>query len=85
MPGRQIRVEDAVVRAVQRKRVELGFPVDAADGTVISQLTREGMEARLEAKRRRDRAALYADWAQERDLFEDGGAAMRAAIRDGIA
>lgn len=85
MPGRQVRVEEAVVTAVHKNRVELGFAADAADGAVISELTREAMEARLEAKRKRDRATVYADWAQERDLLEDAGAAMRAAIQDGIA
>lgn len=85
MPGRQVRLEEEVVMAVHEKRLELGFPADAADGAVISELTREAMEARLEARRQRELAALYADWAQERDLIEDAGAAMRAAIQDGIA
>lgn len=85
MPGRQVRVDEAVVRTVHQRRRELGFPVDAADGTVISQLTREAIEARLEANRKRERSALYAEWAQERDLLDAAGAEMRAAVRDGIA
>lgn len=85
MPGRQVRVDEAVVRTVHQRRRELGFPVDAADGTVISQLTREAIEARLEANRKRERSALYAEWARERDLLDAAGAEMRAAVRDGIA
>lgn len=85
MPGRQVRVDEEVVMTVHQRRRELGFPADAADGTVISELTREAMEARLEANRRRERAALYAGWAKDRDLIDNAGAAMRAAIKDGIA
>lgn len=85
MPGRQVRVEEAVVAAVRRHRAALGFPADAPDGVILSELAREAIQARLDARRQRDLAALYADWAQERDLIEDAGAAMRAAIEDGVA
>lgn len=85
MPGRQVRIDQEVVTAVHKRRLELGFPADVADGAAISELTREAMAARLEGKRKRERAALYADWANERDLLDDAGAAMRAAVQDGIA
>lgn len=85
MPGRQVRLEEAVVAAVQERRAELGFPPDAPDGAVISELAREGMQARIEAQRRRQRIALYAEWAEERDLSEETGNAMRSAVQDGVA
>lgn len=85
MPGRQVRLDQEIVTIVHRRRRELGFSATAPDGAVISELAREGMEARLEAKRKRERAALYADWAGERDLVEDTGVARRAAMRDGVA
>lgn len=85
MPGRQVRLEEAVVTEVHRKRVELGFAPDAPDGVVLSELAREAMQARLQARRRQERSALYADWAQERDLLEDAGEALRSALRDGVA
>lgn len=85
MPGKQVRLDEAVVDQVHRNRVLLGFPADAPDGVVVSELTREAMEARLEAHRRQERARLYTDWAQERDLREGTGDALRAAVEDGIA
>jgi len=83
--GRQIRVEETVLADVQRNRRLLGFAAEAPEGAMVTELTREAMQARLDAHRRLERARLYADWAQERDLQEDSGAALRAAVQGGIA
>lgn len=85
MPGRQVRIEDTLVAAVRQQRVALGFAPDAPDGAVLSELVRDGMRTRLDAIRRQERIELYADWAEERELREDAGGAMRAAISDEIA
>ncbi|HEX9269129.1 MAG TPA: hypothetical protein VF998_04725 [Candidatus Limnocylindria bacterium] len=85
MPGRQVRLEEAVVAAIRRNRATLGFPADTPDGAMLSELAREGMRSRLEARRRRERSALYAGWAEERDLIDDAGEAVRSATRNGIA
>lgn len=85
MAGRQIRVDEGVVAEAQERRAELGFPADATDSVIISELTRDGMRVRLEARRRRERIALYAEWAQDRDLRESVGQDLRGAIDDGVA
>lgn len=85
MPGRQVRLEETVVVAVHKNRAALGFAPDVPDGTILSELAREAMQGRLEAHRRQERTTLYASWAEERDLQDDTGDAMRSAIRDGIA
>lgn len=85
MAGRQVRLEETVVSEAHRNRTALGFKADAPDGAVLTELVREGMRARLEARRREARRALYADWAKERDLVDDVEEAMRAAIKDGVA
>ena len=74
-----------MVAAVHQNRAALGFAPDAPDGVILSELAREAIQARLEAHRRKERAALYASWAQERDLSDGAGEAMRSAIQDGIA
>ena len=85
MPGHQVRLEEAVVAEARNRRAELGFASDAPDGTVLSELAREGIRARLEARRRQERSALYAEWAQEHDLHAGVVETARLAIRDGVA
>ncbi len=36
MPGRQVRLEEAVVAAIRRNRATLGFPADTPDGAMLS-------------------------------------------------
>lgn len=85
MAGHQVRLEKAVVEAVHRHKTAFGFAPDAPDGVVVSVLAREGIEARLQARRRQEREDLYASWAQEPALRAGVGDAMREAIEDGIA
>ena len=85
MPGRQVRLDETVVAEAKSHRAQLGFAPDAPDGVVLSELAREGLRTRLEASRRRERIALYAEWAQERDLHESVVETAGAAIRDGVA
>lgn len=85
MAGHQVRLEQALVEAVHQNKTALGFAPDAPDGVVVSVLAREGLEARLQAGRRREREELYASWAHEPDLRVGVGEALREAIEDGVA
>lgn len=85
MPGRQVRLDEAVVREARERRAELGFAPGVPDGAVLSDLAREGMRTRLDERRRRERSDLYAEWAEERDLHEAVVSTFQQAVRDGVA
>ena len=79
-----VPIEDDLLRWVKTRPEDFGLLTSLSEGRRIEVLVKAGARFLREQRRDDERAALYAEWADDPEILQSAEQSTQAAIADGI-